>query len=163
MTLATHAVIGAAAAHLFPSHPILAALAAFASHFAADAIPHWDYHLFSRTADPKEPLNNNMAINKLFIVDLFRVGNDFLLGMALSLLIFSWNAPETALFTLAGAFFGILPDPLQFAYWKLKWKPLEYLQRFHLFIHAKKRIRSPLMGSTAQAALVTLIALLFNL
>jgi hypothetical protein len=159
MTLTAHAVIGAAAAHLFPSHPVLAAVVAFASHFAADAIPHWDYRLLSRTIDPKNPLKNDMPFNRLFIADLFRVGNDFILGMAASLLIFSWNAPETAAFTLMGAFLGILPDPLQFAYWKLRWKPLEYLQRFHLFIHAKKHVQSALAGGLIQAGIILFIAL----
>jgi hypothetical protein len=32
-----------AIASLMPSHPLLAAIAAFAGHFAIDAIPHWDW------------------------------------------------------------------------------------------------------------------------
>jgi hypothetical protein len=44
MILSTHAI-----ASLFPSHPTLAVVAGFASHFAFDAIPHWDYPLRSIT------------------------------------------------------------------------------------------------------------------
>jgi hypothetical protein len=47
MILSTHAVVGGAIASLVPSDPILAAAAGFASHFAIDAIPHWDYPLRS--------------------------------------------------------------------------------------------------------------------
>jgi hypothetical protein len=32
-----------AIASLMPSHPLLSAIAAFAGHFAIDAIPHWDW------------------------------------------------------------------------------------------------------------------------
>ena len=47
MILSTHAVVGGAIASLGPSDPILAAAAGFASYFAIDAIPHWDYPLRS--------------------------------------------------------------------------------------------------------------------
>ena len=47
MILSTHAIVGGAIASLFPSHPALVAVAGFASHFAIDAIPHWDYPLRS--------------------------------------------------------------------------------------------------------------------
>src|SRR6516225_11831962 len=43
MILSTHAIVGGTIASLFPSHPALVVAAGFASHFAIDAIPHWDY------------------------------------------------------------------------------------------------------------------------
>jgi hypothetical protein len=45
MILSTHAIVGGAIASLFPSHPLLVVAAGFVSHFAIDAIPHWDYPL----------------------------------------------------------------------------------------------------------------------
>ena len=51
MTLATHAVVGAAAASLIPTHPFLGFIAGFVSHFAIDAIPHWEYSLASAKID----------------------------------------------------------------------------------------------------------------
>jgi hypothetical protein len=52
MILSTHAIVGGAIAGLFPSHPVLVAAAAFASHFAIDAIPHWDYPLHAISVRP---------------------------------------------------------------------------------------------------------------
>jgi hypothetical protein len=47
MILSTHAIVGGAVASLLPSHPMPVAALGFASHFAIDAIPHWDYPLRS--------------------------------------------------------------------------------------------------------------------
>jgi len=49
MILSTHAVVGGAIASFIPLHPLLVAVAGFASHFAIDAIPHWDYRLRSQS------------------------------------------------------------------------------------------------------------------
>src|SRR6516164_6101449 len=48
LILATHAIVGAATASQIPNHPVIALLAGIASHFAIDAIPHWDYPLVRR-------------------------------------------------------------------------------------------------------------------
>ena len=53
MILSTHAVVGAALASFVPSHPLAALVIGFASHFALDAIPHWDYPIKSRSVNPK--------------------------------------------------------------------------------------------------------------
>jgi hypothetical protein len=52
MILSTHAIVGGALASLFPSHPVVIIAAGFASHFAIDAIPHWDYKLRSISVAP---------------------------------------------------------------------------------------------------------------
>ena len=69
MTLATHAIVGAAAARLFSFHPAAAFLAAFASHFLIDAIPHWDYHLKSLRYNREHPLESDILVNRDFIFD----------------------------------------------------------------------------------------------
>jgi hypothetical protein len=71
MILSTHAVVGGAIASLFPSHPVLVAVAAFASHFAIDAIPHWDYPLRAITLKPGA---NNRRLLKRDGVRLNRFG-----------------------------------------------------------------------------------------
>lgn len=147
MTLATHAVVGAAAAQLFPSNPALAFLAAFLSHFAMDAIPHWDYKLLSKNGE-------DMVIGKEFIIDLMRVGFDFLLGITLSFLFFQPEGQPIQWTILIGAVGGVLPDPLQFAYWKFRHEPLLSLQRFHIRAHAKKRFKNPFMGISLQIIIV---------
>jgi hypothetical protein len=59
MILSTHAVVGVALASFVPSHPFAAFVIGFASHFALDAIPHWDYPIKSRSAnlrtEPQQP------------------------------------------------------------------------------------------------------------
>ena len=136
MTLTTHAIIGAAAAKIFSFNPVLAGIAAFVRHFLIDAIPHWDYKPRSFTRDSKNPLNDDMVINSDFIFDLVRISADAALGVALSLLIFPPSSMYAFLVVFGGAILGILPDPLQFVYWKWRHEPLLSLQRFHIWIHS---------------------------
>ena len=135
MTLTTHAIIGASAATMFSFHPAAAIAAAFLSHFAIDAIPHWDYAPRSFRKDPQNPLNDDMVINRDSIFDLACIGVDIVLGMALSLLIFPTESAYQFWIVFFGAGFGILPDPLQFIYWKWRHEPFSGLQRFHIWIH----------------------------
>ena len=89
MILSVHAVIGVAAAQMFPENPILAFGAAFLSHFIADALPHWDYPLSSKKEDKNNVLNEDMVIGqKGFILDLVKIGLDAGAGLALSYFIF---------------------------------------------------------------------------
>lgn len=140
MILATHAIAGAALAAAMPDRPILAFTAGAASHFLLDAIPHWDYKLRSSRKDEDNPLNNDIVIGRYFWFDLIKIGTDALLGLILSWLFFhSFFADHGQLGLLtfiAGAIGGLLPDALQFAYFKLRSPWLTALQRFHYWIHA---------------------------
>ena len=108
MTLTTHAIIGAAAAKIFSMNPLLAGIAAFASHFLIDAIPHWYYHPSSFTTDDADPLNDNMEIGKDFFFDLVFISLDALWGIFFSLLLF-WPAdPYQLSIIIGGAILGIL-------------------------------------------------------
>lgn len=138
MTLATHAVVGAAVASVVPNHPILAFTLAFASHFALDAIPHWHYPVATIEHDKKNPLNNDMRIDKQFPFDVAKIGGDAMLGVALAYVFFQPSGESLQPFILVGALGGILPDPLQFVYWKFRHEPIATLQRFHVWIHAKR-------------------------
>jgi hypothetical protein len=156
MILSTHAVVGGAIASLFPSHPIFAAAAAFASHFAIDAIPHWDYPLRSiavgRGAD-----NRRLHLNRAVLIDLAIIGADACAGLALALWLFATPASTWVVAICAVA--GMLPDPLQFVHSVYPYEPLKTLQRFHGWIHSKRKLAWKL-GFSSQIAFATAVSAL---
>lgn len=155
MTLTTHAIVGAAAARVFSFHPVAAFCAAFASHFLIDALPHWDYKLRSARLDEKNPMNNDMVINRDFFVDLAKIGFDALLGLFLSYIIFQPAGEYQLLIIALGACAGILPDPLQFVYFKWRHEPMVSLQKFHTWIHTDVKLENRwISGGTLQIALI---------
>jgi hypothetical protein len=162
MTLTTHAIVGAALASAVPTHPVVAFSVGFCSHFLLDAIPHWDYHLDSMSEDKKNPMATDMKIGKSFFFDLCKIGADFLLGFVLAFLFFGSLGDfslNTALFF--GAIGAVLPDALQFLYFKWRHQPLTALQKFHLSIHAEKELKNrPLLGISYQVALIVVLVFL---
>ena len=66
MILAAHAIVGAAISSQIPNHPITALAAGIASHFAIDAIPHWDYPLRSMLRGSK---GSPLTLDKELLVD----------------------------------------------------------------------------------------------
>lgn len=166
MILSTHMVIGAAAASFFPRNPETGFLAAFASHFLADAIPHWHYQLASLVRGKENRLNadrivnTDMIIGKAFIFDMAKIGLDCMIGFTLGLLIFG---PVPAFFV--GIVGGVLPDFLHFIYWKVRREPLTSLQRFHEWIHAKNRELDsrPFLGLSSQLAIMMLIPIVMHI
>jgi hypothetical protein len=154
MTLTTHGVIGAATASLFPGNYALAWGVAFLSHFAMDAIPHWDYKTRSMKRE-LNPLDSDFEVSRKSLIDLVKIGVDFTLGLALGYLLFP-SALHDPLLVLGGAFFGILPDPLQFVYWKTRSEPFTSLQKLHIAIHAKHRIRNWRIGIPIQLGVIGL-------
>lgn len=154
MILSTHAVIGGAIASLVPSNPVLAAVTGFASHFAIDAMPHWDYPLRSisvgNCADSR-PLKLNGAL----IIDLTSIGVDACAGVALA--IWQFATPASASVIALGAMAAILPDPLQFVHSVYPQEPLVTLQRFHEWIHSKRKLAWKL-GISSQVALAAAVS-----
>lgn len=165
MILSTHIVVGSAVASFLPSHPLIGFTMAFVSHFLLDAIPHWDYKLKSRVSSDENPLDADLVINRYFIIDLFCIGIDILIGLILAIFVLGGAGQLSASAIVAGALGGTLPDVLQFAYMKIRREPLISLQKFHLWIHAKKRIYDPLSGIIWQIVIVatTFFALIFVL
>jgi hypothetical protein len=158
MTLTAHAVVGAAIASSIPNHPILGFTLAFASHFILDAIPHWDYPLSSRKTDNVNSLDDDMTIDKSFFVDLLKIGADMSCGIVLALLLFTLHGPHLFLIPMIGALGAVLPDALQFAYFKWRHQPLVSLQRFHIWIHAEQDFNDkPFIGIPFQIAIIILI------
>jgi hypothetical protein len=157
MTLTTHAISGAAIASLLPTHPMLAIGAAFASHFLIDAIPHWDYPISSSSVSPQ--IGSKMKFDKALFFDMTRIGFDALLGLSLAWLLFA--APHFSWIIMLGALVAMIPDPLQFVYAHFKHEPLISLQRFHMWIHTKERLKGkPLLGVASQIAFNIVVILL---
>jgi hypothetical protein len=141
MVLATHAVIGGALATVAHVDPVLAFGLGFVSHFVLDSIPHWDYHLESSVMhESGNELLGDFVIDKRFVFDLIKIGTDFLTGFVLVFLFlysdklnFSGFITSTVFW---GAVGGVVPDFLQFVYFKTKREPMTSLQRLHIWVHA---------------------------
>ncbi len=160
MTLATHAAAGAALSLLVPAQPAAAFLLGFASHFALDALPHWDYPLRSAVEDQNNPLATDLRWGRDFFWDLLKIVSDGLLGLGLAGLVIWWSSENAALGALAGAAGAMAPDFLQFVYFKLRWRWLARLQLFHLWIHTKYKLNPRgLVGPLLQVGLVVAIML----
>lgn len=164
MILTTHAVIGVAAASMIPEHPVLAFGVAFASHFVFDAIPHWHYPVRSIQKDKHDRMKNDMVIGKHFVADVALIGCDALLGIVISLIAFSYFLHLSYTFVVIGAIAGILPDPLQFVYWKFRHEPVKSLQRLHVRVHAETDLDArPLLGVGSQILLMCLSVIFLKL
>lgn len=165
MILLSHSIIGVAAASVFPSNPMLAFSVALASHYIMDAIPHWDYKLLSSKEDSKTPLNNDIVIGENFIFDLRNVFIDALLGVIISFLLFYFfGFGHSVLILIVGIIGGIIPDILQFVYFKIRKEPFKSLYIFHNFIHSchKELKRHNVAGIFFQIATVASVVLLIE-
>jgi hypothetical protein len=161
MILSTHAIVGGAIASLFPSEPLLAVVASFASHFAIDAIPHWDYSLRSISVG-KGADNRRLKLNRAVMVDLICIGVDACAGLALATWLLA--TPTSAWVVALGAIAGMAPDPLQFAHSLHPREPLVSLQRFHGWIHSKRKLawRLGVSSQLAFAVAVSAVAAAFR-
>ncbi len=157
MFLTSHAVAGAATASLFPQNPFLAFIAGFLSHFALDAIPHWDYKIKSSSVNPL--IGAKMRYDKNFWEDVIHIGSDGLIGIFLALILFT--SPQNFWVILWGIFGGILPDPLQFLYIQFRHEPLISLFKFHLWVHTKRDTEKyPLLYFSLEAFVIILIMII---
>ncbi|KYK49030.1 hypothetical protein A1D31_27325 [Bradyrhizobium liaoningense] len=156
MILCTHAIVGGAIASLLPLHPAAAAIAGFASHFAIDAIPHWDYPLRSISLG-KSADNRRLSLSSATLTDFAIIGIDACAGFGLALWLF---ATERSIWAIAiGAFAAMLPDALQFVHTLYPRGPLHALQRFHWWIHSKRALTG-ISGVGSQLAFAGMIAVL---
>lgn len=163
MVLFTHAVVGGAIGAITRSHPALAFLGGFVSHFVLDAIPHWDYPLeSSRAHESGDHLQGDFILDHKFLFDLVKIGTDLLLGIVIVYLFFSADILSPSKFFFQGTFWGmvggVLPDFLQFAYYKTKREPLTTLQRFHIAVHTDTRLEGRhIIGPLLQVLFVSLV------
>jgi hypothetical protein len=160
MILTTHAIVGGALASLFPTHPIAAIAAGFASHFAIDAIPHWDYPLQSISVAPGH--RDQLKLEKSMLQDVALIAFDACAGLALTVGLLA--TPATFVVIALGALAAMLPDPLQFVHSLHPHEPLATLQRFHCWVHTKRQLDWPVGASSqiAFAAAVTFAALVLR-
>src|SRR5262245_56376183 len=108
MILSTHAIVGGAIASLFPSHPALVVAAGFASHFAIDAIPHWDYPLQAISVRPAAD-SAALHLDRRLWVDLSLIVLDACAGLAIAIWLFA--SPATIGAIVLGALAAMVPDP----------------------------------------------------
>ncbi len=166
MVLFTHAVVGGAIGVALRSHPVSAFLFGFLSHFVLDAMPHWDYHLeSSRKHSSGDRLQGNFVMNRSFVFDLIKIGTDLLTGAVIVYLFLYGDVLNISAFLVQGTFWGmvggVLPDVLQFVYYKTKREPLTTLQKFHLSVHTQKRLDGRyVIGPLLQIGVVVLAVLI---
>ena len=151
MILGTHAIVGAAIGSLMPDHPALAFAGGIASHFAIDAIPHWDYPLRAISVKPN---SSAMKLNWSLVRDLGLIAIDA--GVGLAIAVWLYASPTAALAVLLAALGAMLPDPLQFAHRLYPREPLRTLQRFHVWTHSKRALAWPI-GVSSQLAFIMLV------
>jgi hypothetical protein len=152
MILSTHAIVGGAIASLFPTNPVVAMAAGFASHFVIDAIPHWDYPLRSISLGPGA--RNQLTLRGPRLLDIALIAFDGCAGLALAVIFFA--TPDTVWVIVLGALAAMLPDPLQFLYTVYPHGPLKSLQRFHGWMHTKHQIGA-LVGISSQIVFVAAV------
>lgn len=155
MTLTSHAVTGAAVATLAPQNPALAFAFGFLSHFLLDAFPHGHYKLLSHTKHPEDRLKEDMIYGRAFVFDLLKIGVDISLGAVLAYFLFVAGEKTGGTAIAFGALGGVLPDALQFVYWKIRREPLISLQKFHIGVHAERNFN----GDTRKTALIEIAAI----
>lgn len=161
MILGTHVVIAAAAAKpLAGFHPLFTLLASIASHYLADAIPHWHYPTRA-IAEKDDPETRQWRGDRAAIAsDFLRFALDGAAGMTI---VFFLTRPDLSgnFWWFAAAVTGsVLPDALAGVY-MAGIRFLKPHQIFHDRIHSKIRLDSyPLIGVPFQIVIATVAVLL---
>ncbi len=158
MILIPHAIVGAAVANMLPKHKVLGFVLAFASHYALDMIPHAEYKLDGFFDEDSRSIksiwNNTKAQLRLLLIAL-----DLFIGIILCVVIFI-RGEQSFILTAIGIFAGILPDFLQFLYFKYKKQPFIYLQKIHDIFHSTKKPKL-FWGSFSQIILTVCFVLMY--
>lgn len=142
MTATAHALIGASIAATI-ANPVIGIPLAFASHFLADLVPHWDIGTNHR--------------EKSLLRSRIEATLDVLLGFALAFLIFSKFVSPLYLFVIIIA--SQLPDWLGTPYWlfNLKFPPFSWA--YYVGHKIQSRMQLP-WGLVTQIAIVGIIVAL---
>jgi hypothetical protein len=150
MILATHGIVAGALGKFFPGNPLAAFLVGYASHLVLDAIPHWQYKIYSSTLNAEKKIHGkkdwDMVFGKDFIFDIARISVDFFAGLLIPFVFFNIAMDNSAsyLSIIAGSFGGMLPDGLQFIYAKFKHEPMITIQKIHDFAESREHlVRTP--------------------
>ncbi len=125
----------------------IAAAGALISHYAFDAIPHYDYEHLRK-------LPRKKILSKLWKIEI-----DFLIGAGLASFLFQ-GSPKI----FAGGFLAILPDIIEGVHLLFPNKIIKPLSDFHRKIHCPPEKTSINKGVAFEIAILTLVialALLF--
>lgn len=147
MILTPHALVGAALANSFPSHPALGLTFAFLSHYLLDIIPHAEYSLKGFIDEEKEKVNSIFKNFKSVFKPLSIIGLDFIFGLSVSIFFFVKDKNSLYL-TIFGVLLAVLPDFLQLVYLKSKNKFWTAVQNIHEFFHGENKYRHELFRGT---------------
>lgn len=168
MILSSHIITASAVAAPLLSRPLnfanatLIFFVSFLSHFALDALPHWDYKMSSF---PKEN-GERLFVCKMsfFIKDLAKNFLDCFAGIAAAIFIIGWPQNFFGFLAFGLIIFGsILPDALEALFVIKKWRALEPLHKFHFAIHGKRIFQNqPFWGVISQILIIVLIVFIFN-
>lgn len=160
MILASHIIVSGILGSQTGNYFLAAALG-LASHYALDAIPHWDYYISPGFDSKAEKEGWHFLAGKFFLKELIKISADILIGLVL-VFIFLKNLNEINLISaFVGIFFGVLPDPLQLLYHISHWKFLKLNYEFQLAIQKTKSSLG--IGIFTQIAIVILVFLALRL
>lgn len=145
----------------------------FLSHYAIDAIPHWDYGInsFVKVFDENGVYRGEKKFilqKRLLIKDLIKILFDFIIGLfIIFLLIGISNDLKNIFMILLVIFASSLPDILQVCYVFFKSpkpKILEFEHKFHCCIIHGKRIfeNRPILGIISQIFTLIIIIIFFS-
>jgi hypothetical protein len=154
MTLATHTIIGLGLTSLVGQNPAAAFIVSLAGHYAADAIPHWDYTPAFLIKTEGDKMATRMAGGAKFLLGLAETLLEFGFGVAIAINLFDHPARLPELSVMASIIGSILPDLMQPLYYIFRREPFVSLQKFHNFWHGKKEIKDPFWGVLAQVGLI---------
>jgi len=116
----------------------------------------WDYPL--RALSIKPNTGAALRLNWSLFQDLGLVMLDASVGLATGLWIYATPMAETSV--VLGVLGAMLPDPLQLAHRLYPREPLRTLQRFHIWIHTKRKLTWPI-GIISQLTFIALVVLIF--
>ena len=155
MTLTTHMVIAAAVTKKIAAHhPVVGFFAAVASHYLADAIPHWDYPIRATIHDGNKEKRRWGDDRALLRRDIGYCALDALLGAAIVLLLIRPSSAAQWLGAIGAIVGGALPDFLQGLYLS-GCALLKPLQKFHDSMHTKIKLgRYPALGIPFQLGIL---------
>lgn len=160
MILAPHIIISGILGSQTGSY-FLAAVLGLASHYALDAIPHWDY--LPGEFEKKARHEKGFIKSKLFWKEIAKIALDMIIGFVLLFIFIDLDKNANVGPAIISAIFGILPDPLSLLYWVTKWKFIKWnidLQSFSHYLFSSKTKPRFWPGIATQTATIGIVLLI---
>ncbi len=169
MILSSHIITASAVAAPLLARPmdfanaVFIFIVSFLSHYAIDAISHWDYELNSIEELPSG--DKKIVATKISILkDLFKNSADGIIGLIGALFIIGFPDNLEKFFAFGLIIIGaILPDFLELCYVVFNKFPLNIFHKIHIFIHGKRIFKGkPILGIIFQILTLLIIIALFQ-